>query len=235
MMTKTNDKKTAQQAYIEWNVDFSEPVTIKGGSLPYSDTPMVGVKRMMFERRGDEVARRATSCVRYAPGSEFKPHSHPGGEEYIVLDGTFSDQQGDFSQGWYVRNPVGSVHAPFTKDGCEIFVKLSQVPAEEEDYIYIDTNAATWTDIDNNHQQLQLWTSSVENTTLHRFKEGYHSQSEEFQDVVEIFVLSGELSINGENYQHHSWLRLPAHSSLTIDVHKNSVIYRKVGTGEVRH
>jgi hypothetical protein len=33
-----------------------------------------------------EVAR-ATSIVRYAPQSRFSPHTHGGGEEFLVLDG----------------------------------------------------------------------------------------------------------------------------------------------------
>ena len=61
----------------------------------------------MLERQGAE-SGRATSVVRYAPGSDFAAHTHTGGEEFIVLDGVFSDDSGDYSAGSYVRNPVGS-------------------------------------------------------------------------------------------------------------------------------
>jgi len=37
-----------------------------------------------LDRIGAEVAR-ATSIVRYAPGSAFSEHTHTGGEEFIVL------------------------------------------------------------------------------------------------------------------------------------------------------
>lgn len=74
------------------------------------------------------MARRATSIVTYEPGSSFSSHTHAFGEEFYVLEGTFSDQSGDYSKGWYVRNPVKSAHAPFSKEGTKIFVKLAQMP-----------------------------------------------------------------------------------------------------------
>ena len=47
---------------------------------------------------GEEVAR-ATSIVRYAPGSHFSPHVHTGGEEFVVLEGVFQDEHGDYPAG----------------------------------------------------------------------------------------------------------------------------------------
>ncbi|MEZ8142839.1 anti-sigma factor [Enterovibrio norvegicus FF-33] len=229
-----SDTKTASQGYIERNVDFSVPVIIKGGELPFSDTPMVGVKRMMFERRGDEIARRATSCVRYEPESFFKPHSHPGGEEYLVLDGTFSDQNGDFSKGMYVRNPVGSTHQPFTHEGCEIFVKLSQVPESEPDYFYLDTNTATWETMADGKRTLQLWQSSLESSALLDLPAGFNSDVESHSDVNEIFVISGQAIVNGEHYADHSWIRFPANTPVQIYSVDGARIYQKIGKGEVR-
>ncbi len=70
-------------------------------------SPMAGVERRMLERDGDEVAR-ATSVVRYRPGSRFPRHEHALGEEFLVLEGTFADELGEYSAGTYVRNPPGS-------------------------------------------------------------------------------------------------------------------------------
>lgn len=86
---------------------------------------MAGVERRMLDRMGDEVAR-ATSIVRYAPGSEFSPHTHDGGEEFIVLEGVFQDEHGDYPAGTYVRNPPTTAHRPRSAAGCTIFVKLWQ-------------------------------------------------------------------------------------------------------------
>ena len=80
----------------------------------------------MLDRVGDEVAR-ATSIVRYAPGSWFSGHAHGGGEEILVLEGTFSDEHGHYPAGSWVRSPHGSVHTPFSDEGCLIYVKVGHL------------------------------------------------------------------------------------------------------------
>ena len=95
----------------------------------------------MLDRVGDEVAR-ATSIVRYEPGSQFSAHTHDLGEEFFVLDGIFSDEHGDYPAGTYVRNPPGSSHTPYTVEGCTIFVKLRQFDLEDQTPVHIDTRNA---------------------------------------------------------------------------------------------
>ena len=108
---------------MKLNADVRLPARVSAGDQPWVPSPIAGVERRMLERDGDEIAR-VTSIVRYAPGSSFAPHIHRGGEEYLVLDGVFSDESGNFPAGTYVRNPVGSHHRPYTASGCTIFVKL---------------------------------------------------------------------------------------------------------------
>jgi hypothetical protein len=73
------------------NADYSERVVINHHDLPWVPSPESGVERRMLERQGNEVAK-ATSIVRYQPGSKFQAHHHELGEEIFVLDGTFSDE-----------------------------------------------------------------------------------------------------------------------------------------------
>ena len=115
---------------VQLNADLVVGATVDSGSIPWTPSPIAGVERRMLERDGDEVAR-ATSLVRYAAGSSFAPHTHGAGEEFLVLEGVFSDDTGDFPQGWYVRNPPGSRHAPRSAAGAVILVKLRQMPAAE--------------------------------------------------------------------------------------------------------
>jgi len=112
------------------NADFSRRAAVAGGDADWVHSPESGVDRIMLDRVGDEVAR-ATSIVRYAPGSEFPHHAHAKGEEFLVLDGVFSDETGDFPAGSYLRNPPGSGHAPFSERGCTLFVKLHQFQADD--------------------------------------------------------------------------------------------------------
>src|SRR5256886_4887353 len=112
------------------NADFSTRVVLRPDELNWSPSPMSGVERKMLDRVGDEVAR-ATSIVRYAPNSHFSAHAHGGGEEFLVLEGVFSDEHGDYPPGTYVRNPVGSRHTPHSDGGCTLFVKRSEEHTSE--------------------------------------------------------------------------------------------------------
>src|SRR5258708_13397061 len=103
--------------------DLTKRASVHAGESEWVKSPMPGVERRMLERVGDEVAR-ATSIVRYAPGTAFSPHTHLGGEEFFVLDGIFQDERGDYSAGSYVRNPPTSRHRPRSQAGSTIFVKL---------------------------------------------------------------------------------------------------------------
>ena len=83
---------------------------------------------------GDEVAR-ATGVVRYASGSRFDRRIHTGGEEIFVLPGVFSDERGDYPAGAYLRNPPRSSHAPFSQEGCLLFVKMWQYAQDDRQFL----------------------------------------------------------------------------------------------------
>ena len=113
------------------NADFNRRVLIHSRQLDWLESPMPGVSRRPLDRVGNEVAR-ATSIVRYAPESKFSPHIHAGGEEFIVLEGVFQDEHGDFPEGSYIRNPPASKHRPSSALGCVIFVKLWQFDPQDK-------------------------------------------------------------------------------------------------------
>lgn len=69
------------------------------------------------------------SLVRYAPQTRFAPHDHPGGEEILVVDGAVEDEEGRYAAGSWLRNPPGSRHAPFSLEGCLLYVKIGHLPA----------------------------------------------------------------------------------------------------------
>src|ERR1700732_1548579 len=112
------------------NADFTRRAVVHAGTLDWVASPMAGVHRRMLDRIGDEIAR-ATSIVRYAPGSHFSPHTHDGGEEFLVLEGEFSDEYGNFPGGSYIRNPPTSRHTPRSKPGCVLLVKLWQFDLDD--------------------------------------------------------------------------------------------------------
>ena len=113
---------------MNFNDDYQQRVVLNHNELPWVPSPEAGVHRRLLDRCGDEVAR-ATSIVRYEPGARFPEHRHDFGEEILVLEGTFSDETGDYLAGTYMMNPPGSSHAPFSETGCVLFVKLRHLGA----------------------------------------------------------------------------------------------------------
>lgn len=128
---------------ITLNADLAQRCVVHSPSLDWLDSPSSGVSRRMLERDGGEVAR-ATSIVRYAPGSAFARHTHGGGEEILVLEGTLHDEHGVYGPGTYIKNPVGSSHAPSSPEGCTLFVKLRHLDARDDERVVIDTRSSEW-------------------------------------------------------------------------------------------
>ena len=105
--------------------DITEGIALQTKDLPWEPSPALGVERRLLVR--DEERGIATSIVRYAPGASYPAHTHSGGEEIFVLEGTFADENGTYPAGTYLRNPPGSYHHPYSPDGCVIFVKLGHL------------------------------------------------------------------------------------------------------------
>src|SRR5262249_27445676 len=126
------------QPMMRINADFTKRASVHAGASDWVRSPMPGVERRLLDRVGDAGAR-ATSIVRYAPGTAFSPHTHLGGEEFFVLEGIFQDERGDYPAGSYVRNPPTSRHTPGSQAGCTIFVKLFQFDPADRSHVNIDT------------------------------------------------------------------------------------------------
>ena len=210
------------------NADFSRQVIIESSKSDWIRSPESGVERIMLDRIGDEVAR-ATSIVRYAPESSFSSHEHAKGEEFLVLDGVFSDEHGDYGAGTYVRNPPGSGHKPFSKNGCRILVKLRQFDPDDLAQVVIDTNeSGLWKktasgDVD----VLPLHSFKSESVQMSRIPSGSkHSLPD---DGCEVFVVSGTIIFDDRELPAGSWLRFPALHEVELIASSGVVLWTKHG------
>lgn len=211
------------------NADFSLPVVIRPGDTPWVASPLAGVERQMLDRIGEELAR-ATSIVRYAPGSHFSAHEHPGGEEFLVLDGVFSDERGDYPVGTYVRNPIGSRHTPFSREGCTIFVKLMQFAPEDQAQVVIDSHLAAWQlGPLAGMSELALHQHGAEQVLLQRWPAGTQTLACEYPGGAELLVLEGCLEDERGTYPAGSWLRCPAHFGHTLRSTQGCLLWLKTG------
>ncbi len=126
------------------NADRNARVVIDTGALDWQPSPSASVWRKRLYLDGPVEDGRVTSIVRYDANSAFPEHDHPDGEEIFVLDGTFSDEHGDYPAGSYLLNPEGFRHAPFSEDGCVIFVKLRQYAGRDRHHVTLDTDTLPW-------------------------------------------------------------------------------------------
>ncbi len=134
---------SAQPAFEPINMDRSKVVVIRQGDQPWLSAPQAPIERFPLEREAPEHGQ-VTSLVRYLPGARFPQHTHPLGEEIYVLEGVFSDESGDYPAGSYLRNPPGSAHAPFSEQGCLIFVKLNQFAETDTETVRIRPEDQQW-------------------------------------------------------------------------------------------
>ncbi|SDV50257.1 cupin domain-containing protein [Chitinasiproducens palmae] len=210
------------------NADFASRATVTPDQYRWVASPQRGVERVMLDRLGGENAR-ATSIVRYAAASSFPRHAHPGGEEILVLSGTFSEQEADYPAGWYLRNPPGSSHQPCSGDGAVIFVKLQQMRSPREAPVRIDTRASSNWHRDDGRMVCPLFASESERVALQRVEAGSALLTDPVAGA-ELLVIDGVLRAGGQCFPCGSWLRLPAGHYPTLVADEGGVtVYLRIG------
>ncbi|MEY5097979.1 MAG: hypothetical protein RJA36_698 [Pseudomonadota bacterium] len=210
------------------NSDFSCRAIVTPDDYQWVPSPQAGVERMMLDRLGGEKSR-ATSIVRYAPGSHFPPHHHPGGEEILVLSGTFSEGDAHYPAGWYMRNPPGSSHQPSSLEGATLFVKLWQMSPGETRPVRIDTRApSAWQHL-GQRAVCRLFSDPAEQVCLQRLPAGCPLLPEPVASA-ELLVLAGAVVEGETTYEHGSWIRLPTgHYPHLAAGRQGTTIYLKTG------
>jgi anti-sigma factor ChrR (cupin superfamily) len=191
---------------MELNADFSQRVLVHSAEMAWQASPSAGVDRRMLDRIGGEVAR-ATSIVRFAPGHSFSPHTHGGGEEFVVLEGVFQDENGDYPAGTYVRNPPTTRHTPRSDRGCTIFVKLWQFDPEDRTQFRMDMAEALTPQAEGVRRAL-LHRDAQEEVSYFDLAPGA-SLEVEAPGGIELLVLGGDLTEGGDRLGTGAWLRLP--------------------------
>ena len=208
--------------------DFSLRATVTAAEHRWVASPQPGVERVILDRLGAERAR-ATSLVRYAPESVFPAHGHPGGEEILVLCGTFSGSSGDYGLGWYLRNPPGTAHQPSSSNGALIFVKLWQMAAGDTRTVRVDMrDPSTWR-TDGRHEVCALYAADREQVSALRLRPG-HRLRLGAPGGAELLAIEGRLIVGAVVLGALGWLRLPPGDALAVYAgDARTTIYLKTG------
>jgi anti-sigma factor ChrR (cupin superfamily) len=182
------------------------------GSMAWSASPSGTVWRKRVHLVGPPEAGQVTSLVRYEANSEFPAHDHPDGEEILVLDGVFSDEHGDWPAGTYLLNPEGFRHAPFSRPGCLLLVKLRQYAGADREHVVVETGKREWqagATAGIRSKPLYRQPGYLDAVELQRWEAGTRAGPVTYAGGVEFFVIDGEFADEYGRYTAGTWLRLP--------------------------
>lgn len=216
---------------MKLNSDLTLRANLNINNLTWEESPSAGVQRLRLEADDEKPpVERVTTIVRFAPQSSFSGHVHGGGEEFLVLKGTFSDQHADYPEGYYVRNPKGTGHAPHSDEGCTILVKLWQMHPDDQAQLAINTHDHNlWKNDELFGEVLPLFNADYESVCMMRWPAGMKLNNLSFETGVEYFIIHGSFYDDESNYTKGSWLRLPAGSRQNIMVTEDCLLLRKTG------
>ncbi len=214
------------------NGDLLRRARMDSAEMAWQRSPSATVWRRRLHRVGGAETGQLTSIVRYDADSSFPAHDHPEGEEILVLEGTFSDEHGDSPAGTYLLNPEGFRHAPFSREGCVLFVKLRQYAGEGRAYVKLDTNAIPWDATEQPGiavKTLYRDPRFADVTRLERWVPGAAPGVQVREGGLEILVLEGSLEDEHGSYGPGTWLRLPDGAEHAPRSPEGCVLYAKSG------
>lgn len=194
---------------VQQNMDFMQRCVVNTNELDWQPSPVLGIDRRMVEHTGNELAR-ASYVVRYARGSVITTHKHDLGEEIFVLKGSFSDADGEYNQGTYIKNPPGSLHSPTTFTGCELWVKLRHLDLADTQRIVISTAKASWyPGLVKGLTVLPLSEFGTQHTAMVRWEPQTFFNLHHHYGGEEIFILDGAFEDENGCYEAGTWIRSP--------------------------
>ena len=222
----------AMSAANSINGDLSVRVAMHTDTMEWTASPSGTVWRKRLHLVGPPESGQVTSVVRYEPNATFPSHGHPEGEEILVLEGVFSDEHGDWPAGTYLLNPEGFRHAPFSRHGCTLFVKLRQFPGTNREHHVIATHALSWQSSERDGvdvKPLYAQDGCRDSTCIERWQAGADPGALEFANGAEYLVLDGEFEDAEGTYARGSWLRIPPGGSFAPTTQSGCEVYVKRG------
>jgi anti-sigma factor ChrR (cupin superfamily) len=211
------------------NGDLAVRVAVDTPAMEWTPSPSRTVWRKRVHLVGPIESGQVTSVVRYEPGSTFHAHDHPDGEEILVLDGMFSDEHGDWPAGTYLLNPEGFRHAPFSRDGCVLFVKLRQFPGRTREHVALRTESMPWEPLRVGVAARRLYSQDgfSDSMRLERWDPGVQLGRIGYPGGAELLVLAGSFADARGSFARGAWLRLPPGTSHSPSTAEGCVLYIK--------
>jgi anti-sigma factor ChrR (cupin superfamily) len=211
--------------------DLSVRVVVDTKVMPWNASPSGTVWRKRLHLVGEAESGQVTSVVRYQEHSQFPPHDHPDGEEILVLSGVFSDEHGDWPAGSYLLNAEGFRHAPYSRDGCLLFVKLRQYPGMDRRHVAVNTHTKSWEPLGGGRERKILYAQPgyQDTSRLERWSADSALGQLAYPRGAELFLLDGSFEDEHGRYDALTWIRLPTHFTHHPTTQEGCELYVKEG------
>ena len=214
---------------MQLNNDLSRVVVLNTAEIPWQASPDGAVLLRMLEQEC-AAGMRTTFLVRYQPGTHLTSHTHEKGEEIIVLEGNFSDEQGAYPAGCYIKTPPGSTHAPYSEAGCTLLIKQSHMQPDDMERVVVDVQSSTWyPGMVGGLSVLPLSEFKGEHSALVKWQPGTVFNPHRHWGGEEIYVLEGVFEDEFGRYPAGTWLRNPHMSQHAPFSKEGCTIFVKVG------
>lgn len=208
------------------NLDFSQRLVINSGQLAWVGAPAPRVWHKQFERELPERGR-STSLVRFQYGSSYHTKGHPMGEEILVLDGTFSDEYGEYPTGTYLRYPPEFEHTSYSESGCILFVKVDHFQPGDNERVVILPDAMNWTPTECGGSMVTLHRHTQEHTALVRWSPGKCAPVHQRSAGEEVLIIEGRLADEHGEYPSHTWIRCPHRCDHNFFTEEGALVFIK--------
>ncbi len=224
-----NENFNREKNVREINANFFLPAIVETKILDWQVLAEASNKQKCLERVESNKSQ-LTTLAQFSAGRTFKKFGHEGGVEFFVLSGVFSDADGDYSAGCYVRNPAKTYHSPFTRDGCIVLFKLGQFQPLDRKRVVIHTSdsEAKWMSAgEPGVSRLDLHHFAEEAVSLYRIRAECWITFQNQNQGIELFVCEGSIFIDGDCYATGSWLRYPVGSKVKVRTKAGACLYIK--------
>jgi anti-sigma factor ChrR (cupin superfamily) len=193
-------------------------------------TNSTGIWFCCFESDLEIQEHPVTMLTRFDPGGFFEHHNHVGGEEILVLRGTFRDERGTHPPGTYMLNSEGFEHQPYSDEGCLTFVKLQQYGGKNRSDVKTNIYDSPWQPsllpqvrIKSLYQQ----PAYPERIWIESWRSGTQLSNLVEAEVKEILVIKGTLQDESMVYPADSWLRYPPGHHYNLASETGCLLYVK--------
>lgn len=208
----------------EFNADPNETIVMHTADMPWEETGVAGVTRKLLERVNDPEKGRETVLLKFDPNTTLPAEVLTQRVDTFVIDGGYSDGNGEYGPRTFIRNPAGSSQTPSSKDGCVLYVKRRNPFRDDDERFVIDTEKVEWMSFPHRGADVVHFYRDRHGIDTSRYGKVYPDKRIPSHDHAmgeETLIIDGVLKDEHGSYVAGSWFRFPVgvpHAPFTEEV-----------------